>query len=166
MIACGRDAPERRRACSWPSPQCVLTARFLRPRGTGGRRASLLRKDAKAQKIGLQGKRGRGSGCRSLARRRKLRWEFPQRRRRACRGDCAASQLPSLPPALVPPRERSGRQIALARDCKRTDREAPYLGAAWRASAVSRDGRPLRLKRWRAAHVAEDFQAERWATRK
>jgi hypothetical protein len=31
---------------------------------------------------------------------------------------------------------------------------------AWRANAVSRDRRPLRLKRWRAAHVAEDFQAE------
>jgi hypothetical protein len=43
---------------------------------------------------------------------------------------------------------------------ERTDREAPYLGGACRASAVSRDGRPLRLKRRRAAHVAEDFQAE------
>jgi hypothetical protein len=27
---------------------------------------------------------------------------LPQRRRRACRGDCAQSQLPSLPPALLP----------------------------------------------------------------
>jgi hypothetical protein len=41
---------------------------------------------------------------------------------------------------------------------ERIDREAPYLGGAWRASAVSKDGRPLRLKRWRAAHVAEAFQ--------
>ena len=41
---------------------------------------------------------------------------------------------------------------------ERTDREAPYLGGAWRVSAVSRDGRPLRLKRWRAAHVAGIFR--------
>ena len=35
MIACGRDAPERRRACSWPSPpQCVLAARSC-ARGAG-----------------------------------------------------------------------------------------------------------------------------------
>jgi hypothetical protein len=139
---------------------------FLRPR-RGGRqiRPSLLEKARRRRRLAFKGKRGRGSSCRSLVRRRRLRWEFPQRRRRACRGDCAASQLPSLSPALVPaPRERSGRQTALARDCK-ADGITRHgsalivnLGGAWRASAVSRDGRPLRLKRWRAAHVAEAFQ--------
>ena len=75
---------------------------FLRPRRTVGRCPSLLEKARKRRRSALKGKRGRGSGCRSLARRRRLRWELPQRRRRTCRGDCAQSQLPSLLRALLP----------------------------------------------------------------
>ena len=56
MIACGRDAPERRVFAA--IPQCVLAARSSARGGTGGRLALLAGKGAKAQKIGLKSKRG------------------------------------------------------------------------------------------------------------
>jgi hypothetical protein len=116
MIACGRDAPERRRACSWPSRQCVLAARSCARGGTCGRLALVA---------------GKGAGLKRQARARV--WlQIVGAASQDCGGSYRsgdagragetvpqASCRPCRPLLCPPPRERSGRQTALARDCKR-----------------------------------------------
>ena len=81
---------------------------------------SSLEKARQRRRLALKSRRAAGPSAYPIARRRRSRRELPQRRRRACGGDCAASQPHVLcRPLLRPsPRERRGRQTRCMRYLK------------------------------------------------
>ena len=93
---------------------------FLRPRGTGGRRALVAGKGAKAQKIGLKRQARARVWLQIVGASYEIAVGVTAAATQGVRGRLSRKPAarPCRPLLRPPPRERSGRQTALARDCK------------------------------------------------
>ena len=94
----------------------LLRCGMMTPVLTNGEAADIAvvaGKGAKVQEIGLKKQASRWPSAYPIACRCRLRWELPQRRRRACGGDCRKPAARPMPPVLSP--FPSGRERAAER---------------------------------------------------
>jgi hypothetical protein len=137
MIACGRDAPERRRASRDRIPRRVLAARSC-ARGGDGRQTRPRRWKRRESAEDCPKKAGGHAGPARIRWRvvADCEWELPPSATQGARGGCAAqASRASLPLVLCsrPLGRRSGRQTALAQVYKpqmALDRRRDYANVA------------------------------------